>query len=89
MSTYARSFVTQICSCSGLTSHSTGPAQKAAQAGEFKCSPLASLGENAALSSSYLVPLAPLRENQALETDALRALLSAALDANNNDSKKL
>jgi hypothetical protein len=46
---------------------------------------LASLGENSALSGEYLVPLAPLRENQVLERMPFGLPLSTELSAFNYD----
>jgi len=43
------------------------------------CSPLASLGENAAVEQELLFPFAPLRENKEFETDALWALLNCRM----------
>jgi len=49
------------------------------RAGELGRSPLASLGENAAVEQELLFPFAPLRENKEFETDALWALLNCRM----------
>ena len=49
------------------------------RAGELGRSPLASLGENAAVEQELLFPFAPLRENKEFETDALWALLNCRI----------